>query len=254
MLVHGCTHTHTHTPSSSSSSLYSLHIDQNLDTFGSRPLTSLVSVGVGRSATIGRSFGHSVRRAMSMRHSGARISHEYPTSRPLSITSNVSQTSLSTTASGTSPSDELVSMLRPAGNRPYSPSTTGANRLSGTFVDLRSRSPSRLSVTSDIEQDSHSKRSSIVSTSSASTVTSLNPSPTPQSEAPQYRVETPSPPNKQNERRTSQLIMDHRANGGTSPLPPSAEEEYISGNVEILSEHPPELERQKTIPIFDTPV
>lgn len=227
-------------------------------------------MGVGRSATIGRSFGHSVRRAMSMRHSTSRISQEANLrSRPISIRSNVSGTSLSSVSSvgGTPPTDEV---FRPVTTRPYSPGST-SNRLSGTFVDLRSRSPSRLSVASDYEE-THSKRSSIVSTSSASTVTSLNPSPTPQNETPNSRLESPSrtdspsPQNKHMERRTSQLIMEvHRANGGTSPMPPNNEEvQDVTVSKEILSDNssdnssgsgsPPELERQKTIPLFDTPL
>lgn len=223
--------------------------DQNLEVYGSRPLTSLAAVGPNRSATIGRSFGHNVRRAMSMRHSGGmRIRSR---SRPGSTVSSVSAASSSSShASGGAP-EEIAANLQPGGvstrsTRALSPSPQ--NRHSGTFVDLRSKSPSRLSAASLDVEDSESKRSSIVSTSSASTIVSLNYSPqspipmAPHSPGPIPHVSSPAPPET-----VSKLISAvHRAGEGTSPT--NGDDSELAGN-----EDNDEV-GEDSITVFESPV
>lgn len=212
--------------------------DQNLEVYGSRPLTSLAAVGPNRSATIGRSFGHNVRRAMSIRHSGGmRVRSR---SRPGSAVSSVSATSSSssTRASGGAP-EELAANLQPGGGnstRALSPSTQ--NRHSGTFVDLRSKSPSRLSATSLDIEESESKRSSIVSTSSASTIVSLNLPPQSPIPMPSHspgpiphipHISSPAPPET-----VSKLISAvHRAGEGGSPSNGASSGDDVSSNSEL---------------------
>lgn len=121
--------------------------DQNLEAHGSCALTSIAASGT---ATIGRSFGHSLRRAMSVRHSTA----------PTRYSRNVN--------------DKTRSSVRVRSkNRHSNGNLPEENRHSGTFVDLRPQSAF------DQDSPSSSNRSSIVSTSSTSTVGSWNPSSTP---------------------------------------------------------------------------
>ena len=209
--------------------------DQNLEVYGSRPLTSLAAVGPNRSATIGRSFGHNVRRAMSMRHSGGMRGRSR--SRPGSTVSSVSAASSSSShrASGGAP-EELAANLQPGGGngtRALSPSPQ--NRHSGTFVDLRSKSPSRLSATSWDVEETESKRSSIVSTSSASTIVSLNLPPqspipiAPHSPGPIPHGSSPAPPET-----VSKLISAvHRAGEGGSPTNGATSGDDISSNSDL---------------------
>lgn len=109
--------------------------DQNLEAHGSHALTSIVASGT---ATIGRSFGHSLRRAVSIRHSSAsRYSRD----------------------------------LRPSSHHRHSAGPIAeedSNRHSGTFVDLRPNS--------SYDPETASNRSSIISSSSVSTLSSSNPS------------------------------------------------------------------------------
>ena len=218
--------------------------DQNLEVYGSRPLTSLAAVGPNRSATIGRSFGHNVRRAMSMRYSGG-MRIRQARSRPGSTVSNISAASSSSShrASG-GPPEELAVTMQSGGNRSLSPAPQ--NRHSGTFVDLRSRSPSRLSV--DIEE-SESKRSSIVSTSSASTIISLNLPPIsplpPSPHSPVPHGSSPAPTET-----VSKLISAvHRAGEGRSPRPSNG---GASSGDDASSNDSKEIE--ETITVFDTPL
>ena len=212
--------------------------DQNLEVYGSQPLTSLAAVGPNRSATIGRSFGHNVRRAMSMRYSrGMRV--RQTRSRPGSTVSSVSAASSTSShrASGGAP-DELAVTMQTA--RALSPSPQ--NRHSGNFVDLRSRSPSRLSVEMD---DTESKRSSIVSTSSASTIVSLNLPPVsplpPPPHSPAAHGTSPAP----SEAMSKLVSTVRRAGEGASPRP---------SNGASSSEDSEAAELEETLPVFDTPL
>lgn len=229
--------------------------DRNLEIHGSQPLTSLVAVGPNRSATIGRSFGHNVRRAMSMRYSGGmRVGQGRSRSRPGSNISSMSAASSSSShrASGGAP-EELAANLQPGGGsntRSLSPSPQ--NRHSGTFVDLRSKSPSRISTTSLDVEETESKRSSIVSTSSASTIVSLNLhsySPVPTSPGPIPHVSSPAPPET-----VSKLISAvHRAGeGGSSPNGVSSGED-ISLNSELTGNED-NSEVGENVTVFESPV
>ena len=221
----------------------------NLEVHGSQPLTSLAAVGPNRSATIGRSFGHNVRRAMSMRYSRGMRARQ-SRSRPGSTVSNVSGTSSTSShrVSGGAPDELAVTMQPGAMPRALSPSTP--NRHSGTFVDLRSRSPSRLSVEMD---DTESKRSSIVSTSSASTIVSLNlppvsplPLPLPPSpHSPAGHGTSPAP----SEAMSKLVSAVHRAGEGASPR---ASNGGSSGDDASSNSESASLE--ETLPVFDTPL
>lgn len=114
--------------------------DQNLEAHGSHALTSIAG------ATVGRSFGHTLRRAVSIRYSSAsRYSRDIRggKSRPSSQQNRHSASHL--------------------------PEETAANRHSGTFVDLRPNS--------SYDPETASNRSSIISSSSVSTISSFNPTP-----------------------------------------------------------------------------
>lgn len=175
-------------------------------------------------------------------------------SRPGSTISSVSAASSSSSlrASGGNP-EELAVTMQPGGNRSLSPAPQ--NRQSGTFVDLRSRSPSRLSATSlDIEEP-ESKRSSIVSTSSASTIISLNLPPLsplpPPPHSPIPHGSSPAPPET-----VSKLISAvHRAGEGTSPRPSNGASsgEDASLNSEMAG-NDDSGELEETLPVFDTPL
>lgn len=146
-------------------------------------MTSIVASGT---ATIGRSFGHSLRRAVSVRHSSAsRYSRDVRgASRPSSLASNNSAShrhSAGTIAEETSP-----------------------NRHSGTFLNLRPDSAYDLDNCS-------SNRSSIISTSSISTISSTNPSSVP----------TVGPISIANTDRTHHLSSVQRVVGGGAESPTS---------------------------------
>lgn len=103
-------------------------------------------------------------------------------------------------------SEDLPVILRPRAGT-YSP-TTPSNRLSGTFVDLRSN---RLSASS---LDEYSDRSSMASTSSTSTLTSLNLGEGPQQPLPSQPPQHPHSP--QPAKRQSQLALEVRRADGQS--------------------------------------
>ena len=125
--------------------------DQNLEAHGSRALTSIVA----GTATIGRSFGHSLRRAVSIRHSTTSSRYSRDASRPSSRPSSLHSTNSSYRHSTGAIVEEAGSPLH-----------------TGTFVDLRPNSM--------CEQEGStgggSNRSSIISNSSMSTISSFNPS------------------------------------------------------------------------------
>ncbi len=123
--------------------LFFVYIDQNLEAHGSRALTSIAASGT---ATIGRSFGHTLRRAMSVRHSRDSRNIRGGSSRPSSNISNNGSHRLS-------------------GSPIIEESTSPSQRHSGTFVNLRPNS-----MVSYEQDTSHSDRSSIISTSSISTI------------------------------------------------------------------------------------
>ncbi len=95
-----------------------------------------MAAGPGRSATIGRSFGHSIRHTMSMRY---RTSLDFPRSRRsrpgslVSITSNASEVSSSSLYS----EDTLSQVSSSTSMAPGSPST---------FMDLHSHSASQVGL------------------------------------------------------------------------------------------------------------
>lgn len=162
--------------------------DLNLEAHGSRPLTSIVASGTA-TLTRGRVLGHSMRH--SLRYSASSV--QGGRSRPTSRASNVSGDSR-----GSANLDELVVMRPKRGS--FSPSSP---RLSGTFVDLRSRRVSGVSLAES--EDAYSSRSSIVSTSSSSTVTSLNAN--------------------NNHQFESRLVSDVQRAGRSPVFPSTAEEE-----------------------------
>lgn len=163
--------------------------DQNLEAHGSHALTSIVASGT---ATIGRSFGHSLRRAVSVRHSSAsRYSRE---GRPSSLLST---------------------------NSAHRHSGSAIAEETSTFVDLRPRSMGA----QDFEG---SNRSSVVSMSSVSTISSINAPETPHANGPAYskpRVD-PKPYNLSSVQRSGAespiLVLPPagQRSGAESPLPP----------------------------------
>ena len=178
-----------------------LPADKNLEQHGSRPLTSIMASGPGRTATIGRSFGHSIRHTMTMKY---RTSLDFPRSRtvrPGSITSITSDVSEVSTASSLF-TDDSASQIRA-----YSPGSSPR-----TFVDLRARSASQLG-----EPEGWTRRNdraiSFASTSSASTVTNSSVS--------SAKRQSPGPDDTlKSERRLSQLVVEvHRFPEGSSPIP-----------------------------------
>lgn len=166
--------------------LFAISADLNLEAHGSRPLTSIAASGTA-TLTRGRVLGHSMRR--SLRYSASSVGHSRPTSR----TSNISGDSRSSANL-----DDLV-VMRPK-RASFSPSSP---RLSGTFVDLRSKRVSGVSLAES--EDAYSSRSSIVSTSSSSTVTSLNVN--------------------NNHQLESRLVSDVQRAGRSPTFPSTAEEE-----------------------------
>ena len=173
-------------------------VDQNLEAHGSHALTSIAASG---SATIGRSFGHTLRRAVSIRHSSAsRYSRDVRggNSRPSSLTQNRHSASVLSEESTT-------------------------HRHSGTFVDLRPNS--------SFDTETVSDRSSIISASSISTLGSSVPTPSGLlgSEKPYYLSPVPRP---EGGAESPEVSSPHyytdsssssssslRAAGGKSPLP-----------------------------------
>lgn len=132
-------------------------IDQNLEAHGSLALTSLAATG---SSTIGRSFGHSLRRAMSVRHSSGSM---YGRRR-------------AATGMATSNGHRGSPIHRLSGSALPEDTASSPSRNSGTFVDLRPHSYADL--------DNMSDRSSIISSSSVSTISSMNMPPGPAHPAP----------------------------------------------------------------------
>ena len=163
-----------------------LPTDKNLEAHGSHALTSIMASG---SATIGRSFGHSLRRAVSVRHSTAsRYSRE--------------------------------GGARANGSRPSSIHSNNSRRHSGGGIPEEAHSPSRTFVdlrpNSGYDQDSVSNRSSVVSTSSISTIGSWNPasSATPPAPGMTLHAPTPAPTDKPHH-----LSSVYRVSSGESPAP-----------------------------------
>lgn len=160
--------------------------DKNLDAHGSHALTSIVASG---SATIGRSFGHSLRRAMSVRHSTGSINgSRYRKHRRSRGNDGERPSSLLSLNSATH---------RHSGSN-ISMDTAVSPRHSGTFVDLRPPS-------SEPESDSIS----IVSSSSISTVSSSNA-------LLQLQQQQPGP---QVIRRLSSTLISHTAFDRSASLP-----------------------------------
>ena len=205
--------------------------DQKLEEYGTRALTSVLT-SAQATLTRGRAFGHSVRR--SIRHSsGTRISSREMTQRPssqLSAISNISGGSRSSEGY-----DELTAMVRPGGpmRRTYSPSSP---RVTGTFVDLRANRISATSLSSLAETDISEDRMSIISTSSGSTVTSLNFCGTPNG----------------HEKRRSQLVFDMRKaeERGKNPEDTLTNEQFSNGDE--IEEYTPTTSQESFI--FGTPV
>lgn len=171
-------------------------------------------------------FGHSLR--TSIRYSTGRISRTSRElrSRPPSQSSNFSGGSR---ASGNM--DDPLASLRP-GRYTYTPSSP---RLSGTFVDLRPHRYSAISANTEASGIS-SNRSSIISTTSTSTVTSLNAS-------------------------SNNSNSDLKQLQGFADIRMTAEEGGITGKITPIAENPedsptppmsPEPDPEATI--FDTPV
>ena len=104
-----------------------------------------MAAGPGRSATIGRSFGHSIRHTMSMRY---RTSLDFPRSRRsrpgslVSITSNASEVSSSSLYS----EDTLSQVSSSTSMAPSSSSTSMAPGSPSTFMDLSSHSASQVGL------------------------------------------------------------------------------------------------------------
>ena len=137
--------------------------------------------------------------------------------------------------------DELAALVRPM-QRTYSPSSP---RVSGTFVDLRGSHLSTSSLTSLTETDvsSDSRRSSLISISSASTITSTSPT---------------NLSAQQENKRLSTLISDvHRAEeGGEVKLGIGSDQEML---VPPMTKSPDgSIDSTPTSsqdePVFDTPV
>ena len=191
--------------------------EKNLERHGSRALTSIMAAGPGRSATIGRSFGHSIRHAMSMRY---RTSLDFPRSRPsrpgslVSLASNISEASSSSTIISPGLDDTSSVTSRPPG----SPST---------FVDLRSGS-SRLSLNR---------------TSSGSMIGEQSPNLGLKRTSSGSAVVMRASPNLE-ERRSHLAIEAHRNPGGVSPIPTTSSSSGASQDSYSDSE----------LPIFESPL
>lgn len=178
--------------------------------------------GPGRTATIGRSFGHSIRHTMSMRY---RTSLDFPKSRsprPGSITSIASNASDVSSTSSLFANDDSASQTRA-----YSPGSSPR-----TFVDLRARSASQLG-----DADAWGRRSdrTVSFASTASTVTNASSvnSPLRPSPGPEDTLKA--------EHRLSQLAVEvHRFPEGSSPIPQTSSSSGASQ--ESDPENPPVFE------------
>lgn len=220
--------------------------DQHLEAYGSRALTSVVSSGMA-TLTRGRPLGHSMRRSLRYSAGTPRTSRgEMRSPRPPS--------QISITSAGST--EDFPAILRPRAGT-YSP-TTPANRLSGTFVDLRSN---RLSASS---LDEYSDRSSMASTSSTSTLTSLNlgelSQQPQQSQAPQH-PHSPQPGKRQSQLALEVRRADGQSKGETSPIcrvgtpeMPILEDSTTTTSSQDTEEGSGDGEGEKSITIFDTPV
>ena len=124
--------------------------DQTLEAYGSRALTSVVTSGVA-TLTRGRPLGHSMRKSLRYSQGTPRSSRTELSRRP------PSEISIGSTGS----SDDGVVFRHRAAT--YSP--TPSSRLSGTFLELKSKRESAGSL------DDYSDRSSM---SSSSTLTSIS--------------------------------------------------------------------------------
>jgi hypothetical protein len=225
------------------SSLAPLTIDQTLEAYGSRALTSVVTSGVA-TLTRGRPLGHSMRKSLRYSQGTPRNSRGEMQRRP------PSQISVSSTGSN----DEPVILRHRSGTFSPTPST---NRLSGTFLELRSNRMSAGSL------DDYSDRSSV---SSSSTLTNISMAgdaqqPLPQQQPHSPGVPSPLPANK----RQSQLALEVRRaeRNSRSDLRPVTPEVNVldpstsSGTssqdtteeTSILGEH-----NSTSATIFDTPV
>lgn len=197
--------------------------DQNLEAHGSHALTSIAASG---SATIGRSFGHTLRRAVSIRHSTRYSRNTRGNSRPISLTHNRHSAS-------------------------HLPEDMASNRYSGTFVDLRPNS--------SYDAETASNRSSIISSSSVSTISSSNLTPSALSgymnntdrphhlsavqrvggaDSPEQHTSSPYYYTDSSSSSSSSL----RAAGGKSPLPPMGKSPVPELNKALLP--PPSSSRE----------
>lgn len=214
----------------------SLTSDQNLEAYGSQALTSVVTSGMA-TLTRGRPLGHSMRK--SLRYSGSRTPRN---SRGEMI------------ASASSTEDISVPLRARAGT--YSP-TPSTNRFSGTnFHELRG---SRLSACSlDNYSEQSSPRSSVISVSSSSTLTSLSlggdtsqPSPT---------LASPQATSKRQSKLTFEVRRaEGQGKGGDLALP--AADVSILGSTSSSTtsslENPEDANPEDTLTsaaVFDTPV
>ena len=170
--------------------------EQNLEAYGTRPLTSVEETEPGGASLVARSrlFGHSIRRVATIRHSSSRVSREMR-SRPVSQASTSSANF-----------EELTSLMRARTNNSnysishsaLSPTPPGPTH-SSSFVDLR---PKRESSSAD--SDVYSNRSSVVSMTSVNTITGVTMHPGGGGVGTPGCWDTASVDNK----RLSQLVMD----------------------------------------------
>ena len=211
-------------------------IDQTLEAYGTRALTSVVNSGVA-TLTRGRPLGHSMRKSLRYSQGISRNSRGEIRQRP------PSQISVGSTGSN----DEMHVVLRQRAGT-YSPTPSSASRLSGTFLELRS---DRISASS---MDDYSDRSSV---SSSSTLTNISMASDVQ--ATQPAISSPQPATK----RQSQLALEvHRADRHSKselrPVTPEVNilEPSISSSVssQDTTEDASILGEENSPAIFDTPV
>lgn len=207
--------------------------DQNLEAYGSRPLTSVVTSGMA-TLTRGRPLGHSMRK--SLRYSGGQNPRN---SREMM-------------ASASSSEDVSVPTRTRAGT--YSP-TPSTNRLSGTFHELRG---SRLSACSlDNYSDVSSPRSSVISVSSSSTLTSLSLGETSQVSQLSPTLASPLPSSKRQSQLTFEVRRaDGQSKGGEVILPPEDVNILSSTSSSTTSslDNPEDTLTSSAVAVFDTPV
>ena len=210
-------------------------IDQTLEAYGTRALTSVVNSGVA-TLTRGRPLGHSMRKSLRYSQGMSRNSRGERQRPP-------SQISVGSTGSN----DEMHVVLRQRAGT-YSPTPSSASRLSGTFLELRS---DRISASS---MDDYSDRSSM---SSSSTLTNISMASDVQVTQP--LVSSPQAATK----RQSQLALEvHRADRHSkSELRPVTPEVNIldpSTSSSVSSQDTTEeasiLGEENSPAIFDTPV